>query len=77
MRRTIAIAVLLVLTAPALAQQPSPPVSEQALAQKLMTEINAGIQCSATTITLQQQLAAAQAEIKELKAKMPKDEPPK
>lgn len=56
-----------------------PPTPEsQALAQKLMAEINANIQCTTAGITLQQQLVAAQAKIKALEDKYePKKEPPK
>lgn len=70
--------VLMVLCAtPAFAQQqaPSTPL-DQALGQKLMTEINDGIQCRAGTIALQNSLsslqmevAKAQARVKELEAK--------
>jgi hypothetical protein len=54
------------ISGPALAQQPQQPPIEQALAGKLMTEINARLQCDAFKIGLQQQLAAAQARVKEL-----------
>lgn len=55
----------------AYAQTPGiPPTPEvQALAQKLMAEINANISCTAAGITLNQQLATMQAEIKRLKDK--------
>ena len=61
-------AVLVMLLVPtfAMAQQQSPP-SEQALGQKLMQEIQAGISCSVNVINLQQELAKVQAELKALK----------
>lgn len=57
----------------------TPPTPEaQALAQKLMSEINANIACSTNVITLQQQLAAAQAKIKALEEKaVPNKDAPK
>lgn len=63
---------LLAAAAPARAQQQSP--SEQAIAQKLMVEIRDGISCSTLVITLQQQLLAAQTELRGLRAPGPKDE---
>lgn len=53
---------------PALAQQPTSPM-EQALGSKLIQEINASVSCVAGMVTVQQQLAAAQARIKELENK--------
>lgn len=74
----IAVAIGFFLTSAALAQQPPASPSEQALAQKLMAEIGTGIQCSTATITLQQQLAAAQERIKKLEAdQKPQEQPPK
>lgn len=62
MTRTVAIAALLLLTTPALAQQPS--------ATELQIQRNQFMsgfaQCDSTAIALQQQLAAAQARVKEL-----------
>lgn len=63
LRFAIAVLVCVVATV-ALAEQPSP--ESQALAQKLMGEINANIQCGASVITLQQQIAAKDAQIKAL-----------
>lgn len=62
----------------ALAQQQASPL-EQALGAKMMREMNDGLQCSANVIVAQQQLAAAQAEVKRLTDKYePKPvEPPK
>ncbi len=57
---------------PVLAQTPTPEV--QALGQKLMAEINANIQCTTAGISLQQQLVAAQAQIKALQDKYEKPE---
>lgn len=71
--KAIAFAAVL-LAAPALAQQPSPPSppspTEQALTQRLMQEIGNGINCNVSTITLQRQLADAQAQVKQLEAKV-------
>lgn len=70
----------LLIAAAASAQVPFvPPTPEaQALAQKLMAEINANIACTAAGISLNQQLVAAQAEIKRLKDKPePKKDEPK
>lgn len=47
--------------------QPAPPASEQALGQKLLSEIQAGLQCSAQTIQLQAELTKLRAELAELK----------
>lgn len=72
--KSIASAVLIVAAISSVAVAQQQPAPEQALAQKLMAEINTGLQCTAAAITLQQQLIAAQAELKELKAKLPKPE---
>jgi len=54
-------------TIPIMAQQPASASPEmQAIANKLMVEINAGIQCAAATIAIRQDLEKAQAEIKRL-----------
>jgi hypothetical protein len=42
---------------------------EQALGQKLLSEINASLQCSASMLTTQSQLQAAQARVKALGGK--------
>jgi hypothetical protein len=72
MNRAIAI-LMLALSTPAHAQQQPSPM-EQALSQKLITEINAALQCSASLVTAQGQLQAAQAQarVKELEPKEPK-----
>lgn len=79
MKRIAAIIFWFALVHSAHAQAPGvPPTPEaQALAQKLMAEINANITCTAAGISLNQQLAATQAEIKRLKDKSEskKDEP--
>jgi hypothetical protein len=76
MRRNYLVSGLIfVLANPAFAQQPQQPPMEQALAGKLMAEINAGLQCSAGTVGLQQQLAAPQARIKELEKPKSPDRP--
>lgn len=58
---------------PVSAQQPPTP-TEQALSNKLLAEISAGIQCNASAVALQQQLAAITKERDELKANSPKKE---
>lgn len=62
---------LLLIAGIAFAQQPATPL-EQALSFKLSREMSDGIQCSAGAVTLQQELAKAQARIKELEAKAAK-----
>ena len=60
--------------------QGAPPTPQvQALQQKLLQELNASLQCSEAALTLQQQLATANSEITQLKAKYepPKKEEPK
>lgn len=52
-------------------QQPSSP-NEQALGQKVMQEIQLGLNCNAALITVQAELTKAQARLKELE---PKEEP--
>lgn len=59
--------VICLLATPALAQTPSP--MEQALGAKIMAEVAASLQCSADAVTLRAQLAAAQKELADLKAK--------
>ena len=48
-------------------QQPTP--REQALLWKLGTEVESGVQCNTVLVQNQQQLARAQARIRELEAK--------
>lgn len=67
----LAAALLLPITAHA--QQAAPP-QEQALSLKLQSEINQGLQCSASLIALQRELAIAQARLKELEAKAKPDD---
>lgn len=57
------------LLTPAYAQQQQQSPMEQSLAAKLMAEMNNSLQCGATVVTLQQQLAAVTKERDELKAK--------
>lgn len=64
MNRSIVVAMLL-LTTPALAQQPA---TEQAMGSKLMREIQEGLQCSINLLTVQQELAKANARIAEFEA---------
>lgn len=59
--------ILLLLTSAAFAQQPSPEV--EALGAKLMSEINAGIQCNANAVAGRREIEKLQAEVKALKAK--------
>lgn len=60
---------LLFITTPVAAQQAAPSATEQAMATKLMQEIQGGLNCSASQISLQAELAKAQARIKELETK--------
>lgn len=60
------LASLLLLNASANAQQPPPSPEVQAIGNRLLQEIQTGIQCSANAITLQQELEKARAEIKRL-----------
>lgn len=62
------VVLLLLLITPAFAQQAQTP-SEQALSSKLLAEINAGLQCSATLLTERAELQKAHARIKELEDK--------
>lgn len=62
---------LLLVSSPAVAQQTSSP-AEQALGIKLMQEIQAGLNCNASTLTMQAELNKAQARIKELEAQSEK-----
>lgn len=64
------IALSLFIATSALAQQQTP--SEQALGTKLMQEIQGGLNCSASLISAQAELAKAQARIKELQPKVDK-----
>lgn len=49
--------------------QPTQSPMEQALGLKLITEVNTTLQCTAAQLTMQAQLTAAQARIKELETK--------
>jgi hypothetical protein len=60
------------LVSPAMAQQQASP-SEQALGNKVLQEIQSGLQCSSSLISAQAELAKALARIKELESK-PKEE---
>lgn len=71
--RAFIIGLALLTATSALAQQQTP--SEQALGAKLMQEIQGGLNCSASLIGVQAELAKANAKIKELEK--PKDEPEK
>lgn len=62
------ISMALLMTSPAFAQQ-QPSAGEQALGAKLMQELQAGLICSTSLISVQTELAKAQARIKELEAK--------
>lgn len=81
MKKIVLVSVFASFASAAMAQQapaPVPPVA-QALYRKLSAEIDANIQCGTQLVTVQQELAAAQDEIKALKAKYepPKKEPAK
>jgi Skp family chaperone for outer membrane proteins len=77
--RLIIIGLSLIAATSALAQQPSAATpNERALGQKLFQEMQSGVTCSSNLIAAQEELAKAQARIKELEAKMPVEkEPPK
>lgn len=66
--RILIIALSLFVATAAMAQQ-QPAASEQALGAKLMQEIQGGLNCSANLISVQADLAKAQARIKELEPK--------
>ena len=65
---TICFAAVLTFCQTAASQESAAPES-QALGNKLLQEINAGISCAAANITLKQQLEAAQRRIKALSEK--------
>lgn len=60
------LAALVACVPPARGQQPSPP-GEQALGQKLLVEIQAGLQCSTALITAQAELTKLRAELEAAK----------
>lgn len=66
--RAFIIGLSLLTATSALAQQQQSP-GEQALGSKLMQEIQSGLNCSASLIGVQAELAKAQARIKELEPK--------
>jgi hypothetical protein len=66
-RLILPVAIALALS-PAHAQQQQSPM-EQALSQKIVAELNASLQCSASLLTIQAQLQTAQSRVKELEAK--------
>jgi hypothetical protein len=69
---------LLVFASPAFAQGPSPAAApapqsspmEQTMANKLLLEIQGGLQCSATLLTVGRQLEVATAQIEDLKRQL-------
>jgi hypothetical protein len=65
-----AFSVALLLPSSALAQQQQASPAEQALAARLMSEIQKGVTCEAGGIGMQVELAKALAKIKELEAKV-------
>lgn len=67
MKKSILVVTLLASTC--VSAQQVPPASEQALGAKLMQEIQGGLNCSASLITVQAELAKTQARIKELETK--------
>lgn len=70
--RFLILAVLLI-AAPAFAQQPPPSPNEPALWAKLGREINEGIACNANLVALQAEIQKLQARIKELEPKPAED----
>lgn len=78
LRRTIMACAFMLLAVPAGAQQQQLAQTplEQALAGKLLAELNAGLKCVADDIGLQQRFAASEARVRELEAKYePKSDP--
>lgn len=84
----IAVAVLLLPVAAFAQQRPGSPVQpraatergpmERAMAQRILNEVEAGLTCSRDVIALQDELAKAQARLKELEPKPEaKDKPDK
>lgn len=72
--KIIAISILLVtLVSQALAEQSA---IEQALSQKILAELNAGLACSTKLIETQKQLDEAHARLKELESKAKSGAPP-
>lgn len=73
MKLFLALPLVAALTVAASAQQPQPPQqqspSERAIAQKLMAEINAGLQCGAQLVSAGDQIAQLQKELADEKAK--------
>ena len=62
----------------ALAQaQQQAPANVRALSNKLLSEIDSGMQCNTNLIGAADKIAALEARVKELEAKLPKDEPAK
>lgn len=65
---------LILLATPVIAQQQTP--TEQALGDKVLLELKAGLTCNVSLITVQAELAKAQARIKELEPKPDAKAPP-
>lgn len=59
--------ILIALVTPASAQQQTP--REQAISQKLLREISESVQCSESTIILQQKIADLEKQLEALKKK--------
>lgn len=70
MKLLVALGLLFTITLPAFAQQGPPSPHEQAMATKLMQEIQAGLTCSANLIEMRIQLVTAQARVRELELKL-------
>lgn len=60
--------ILFVLSTPVLAQPAATP-EQQAIQNKLLQEINVGLQCAVSVIVMQQQIAKLMEENKQLKEK--------
>jgi hypothetical protein len=69
MPRFLLFGTLLFLPVSAFAQQATSSPMEQALSVKLSNEVSMGLQCTASAITLQQNLQKAQERIKALEEK--------
>lgn len=65
--KTLIVGLSLLVATSALAQQQTP--GEQALGAKLMQELQSGLNCGTSLISVQRELETAKARIKELEAK--------
>lgn len=64
MKKTFLVAAMLAASLPAAAQQPAQSASEQAMASKLMEEINSNLQARTTIVQQQQRIQQLEADVK-------------